>query len=358
MINYDADGFLSICIPTYNRSDRLIEVINELLKFEHPDFRVVITDNNSTDDTFEKVSSLADSRIVYICNGTNIGTYKNLIQAHINGVSKYNLLLIDKDKFNAKYLQLLINKLLELESDFEMARLLYTSDETDNIVVKRLDNLYERLTESSFVMHPSAFLFSNSFFKKNNQYFSHLLNLKDWAPLYPHNLILLNFIENINYLHISMPRSANPIDTFYFRSLSYKYSSSYRPLFAGKDRETLINEFTLHLYIIENQNLSNKLKIKYLTMLIKSFLTKVTISKRYALMDPLLCSYYNVEPLKLGLKAMIKEGFLFIFNINRLLNGKYRICYSVIAIKTLSSILIVVSYHYFKIIGKYLIYYL
>jgi glycosyltransferase involved in cell wall biosynthesis len=51
MINNETDGFLSVCIPTFNRSERLMEIVLELLTFEHPDFRIVITDNCSTDNT-------------------------------------------------------------------------------------------------------------------------------------------------------------------------------------------------------------------------------------------------------------------------------------------------------------------
>jgi hypothetical protein len=217
-----------------------------------------------------------------------------------------------------------------------MARLVYLNDEIDNVVTKELNDLSERINESILVMHPSAYLFSNNFKEKNKQYFNHLLKLNDWEPLWPHNLILLSQIENIKYLQIFMPSSANPIDKSYYMSLKSN-NSSYRPLFAGKDPDVLIKEFTLHLNIIDNLTLAKDFKNLILTKLTKAFLKKATILRRYALMDPLLCNYYGVETRKLGVIILLKDGMSFMISVDRLLKGKYRLIYSELIIKTLYS---------------------
>lgn len=64
---------LSICIPTYNRSEVLDETLNKL--FSHPEFdankiEVIVSDNCSTDNTAEVVSKYPLVR--YYCNSENV----------------------------------------------------------------------------------------------------------------------------------------------------------------------------------------------------------------------------------------------------------------------------------------------
>ena len=51
----DINPYLSICIPTYNRSEVLKESLMQLLKYEGDDIEVVISDNCSPDNTEEVV---------------------------------------------------------------------------------------------------------------------------------------------------------------------------------------------------------------------------------------------------------------------------------------------------------------
>lgn len=348
MINRETDGFLSICIPTYNRSDRLVVIVRELLSIEHQDFRIVITDNCSTDDTYNQIKSLSDPRIVYIKNDLNIGTYKNLIQAHVNGLSYYNLLLIDKDKFKAKYINLLYSNLLNLESEFEMGRLLYNNSDSTEVFLSNLNSLSDKIIETNVFAHPSGYLFSKNFLSKQHKFFEHLLNMENFEPLWPHNIILLAHINSIKYLQIIMPKDAEPIEPDYFLGLKTNYSNSFRPSFTAYDSNLLIKEFTLHLNILIKLTLSNKIKKLYLTKLTNSFLRKVTIQKKDALIDSLLNNYYGLEPQNFSFIAILKSGAFFIINIDRILNGKYKISYSKLIIQFFYSILFYYSYYYYK----------
>lgn len=64
---------LSICIPTYNRYDKLRPMLMQLLSCKRPDFEVVIQDNCSTDGTRNLKDDIKDSRVKLIENPSNIG---------------------------------------------------------------------------------------------------------------------------------------------------------------------------------------------------------------------------------------------------------------------------------------------
>ena len=69
---------VTIGIPTYNRaSGRLGEAIRGALAQTYPNIEIVISDNCSTDNTTEVVSSFNSEKIRYIRQETNIGPFPN-----------------------------------------------------------------------------------------------------------------------------------------------------------------------------------------------------------------------------------------------------------------------------------------
>ena len=69
---------VTIGIPTYNRSALLREAIESVLAQSHQEFRLLICDNASEDDTADLVTSLGDPRIDYRRWPTNIGMVGNV----------------------------------------------------------------------------------------------------------------------------------------------------------------------------------------------------------------------------------------------------------------------------------------
>ena len=88
---------LSICIPTYNRISELSELIDLLLTIERDDFEIVITDNQSTDNTRQVLLSYTDKRLRYCCNDEAIPALLNMIHSIYNGKGKYVLYCNDRD---------------------------------------------------------------------------------------------------------------------------------------------------------------------------------------------------------------------------------------------------------------------
>ncbi len=69
---------VSIIIPTYNRAKYLTKAIESALMQDYPNLEVIISDNNSTDETPEIVKKyFNDSRFKYFRNDENIGMVRN-----------------------------------------------------------------------------------------------------------------------------------------------------------------------------------------------------------------------------------------------------------------------------------------
>lgn len=89
--------FFSIIIPTYNRASDLQFAIYCILRQDFSDFEVVISDNCSTDNTKEIVSSMKDRRIRYFRNKRNIGAILNLRKAITYAYGDYVFFHSDDD---------------------------------------------------------------------------------------------------------------------------------------------------------------------------------------------------------------------------------------------------------------------
>lgn len=95
---------VTIGIPTYNRASLLRESIRSALSQSYGDFRLLICDNASDDDTQEVVTSFDDSRIEYVRSDTNVGMIGNFNRVIELADGDAVVLLSDDDVLYPEYL--------------------------------------------------------------------------------------------------------------------------------------------------------------------------------------------------------------------------------------------------------------
>jgi glycosyltransferase involved in cell wall biosynthesis len=91
------EPFFSILIPTKNRSEYLKYAINSVLNQTFNDFEIVISDNNSTDDTQKIVKGYKDKRLKYFNTEKDVLIADNWNNAFNNSECKYIILMGDDD---------------------------------------------------------------------------------------------------------------------------------------------------------------------------------------------------------------------------------------------------------------------
>ena len=100
---------LSICIPTYNRANRLENALKSAISNTFDNIEVIVSDNNSQDNTSEIVEKFKDKRIRYNKNETNIGANLNIIHTVEIAMGDYILFLSDEDLINENGLLAILN---------------------------------------------------------------------------------------------------------------------------------------------------------------------------------------------------------------------------------------------------------
>ncbi len=99
---------VSICIPTYNRPDLLERAIRSCLSQTYSQYEIIITDNSTNDASGGMVTKIADPRIRYYKNETNLGPFGNINRNAALATGKYVKFLMDDDLLKPKCLELMV----------------------------------------------------------------------------------------------------------------------------------------------------------------------------------------------------------------------------------------------------------
>jgi glycosyltransferase involved in cell wall biosynthesis len=87
----------SFCIATYRRPDRLRNALLAIAAQTIGDFEVVVSDNDPSGSSEKVVAEMADSRIRYFRNETNVGMVKNFNRALGHARGHFVVMITDDD---------------------------------------------------------------------------------------------------------------------------------------------------------------------------------------------------------------------------------------------------------------------
>jgi glycosyltransferase involved in cell wall biosynthesis len=95
-----SEPLVSVLMPSYNSGEYISTAIESVLNSTYTNFELIITDDNSTDNTFQvaKEFALKDNRIKLFRNETNYGDYGNRNKAASYAIGKY-IKYVDHDDY-------------------------------------------------------------------------------------------------------------------------------------------------------------------------------------------------------------------------------------------------------------------
>lgn len=102
---------LSICIPAYNRGDRLKQNLTSILSVNSDELEVVVVDNVSTENLEEICAGFQDPRISYYRNDEPVVAQTNWFRSIRLAKGQWAMLLMDRDLINGKGIPELIEEL-------------------------------------------------------------------------------------------------------------------------------------------------------------------------------------------------------------------------------------------------------
>jgi glycosyltransferase involved in cell wall biosynthesis len=166
------DMKVTVGIPTYNRSEMLKQAIESVLAQSFTDFRLLVSDNASEDDTAAVVRSFGDERIDYQRSARNIGAAANFRRLLDLADSDYLLILPDDDSLYPGYLQAAVDVLERfdnvglahcafdlIDDGSRVVRRMHPVATHAEVAVERGDEALERLMVSNWPLNFSSVLY-------------------------------------------------------------------------------------------------------------------------------------------------------------------------------------------------------
>lgn len=101
------EPWVSFCMTTYKRPEYLKNQLNSLLKQTFTNFLIIISDNDVEASGEKIVKEINDSRILYECNGENLGMVKSFNRSLFKATTEYVVMITDDDPVYPEMLQTL-----------------------------------------------------------------------------------------------------------------------------------------------------------------------------------------------------------------------------------------------------------
>lgn len=150
---------ISFCVPVYNKIELTKKIVDEILSCERKDIQVVISDNNSTDNTLEVLRQYNDSRLK-VCTNSIVGynpALANWYNALENGDGKFLYLVMSRDQLHAKSIDKLVDVCISAGDKVAVLYDLYGSKPFDDV----LENRYFFMKTK----HPTGYVFRRDYYR-------------------------------------------------------------------------------------------------------------------------------------------------------------------------------------------------
>ena len=105
---------VSIGMPVYNGGKYIQEAIESLISQTHRNIEIIISDNDSNDETADICIrySHMDSRIIYIKQEKNLGPWRNFEFVLLNSKSEFFMWAPADDTWNKNHIELCLDLLI------------------------------------------------------------------------------------------------------------------------------------------------------------------------------------------------------------------------------------------------------
>lgn len=156
---------LSICITSYNRGSLLKKNLEKMMSFSSDEIEFVVSDNASTDNTMELLSTIDDKRLNVYRNEENLGFTKNAICAAMRARGKYFLRMNDRDYLNPNVLPKVLEWVKEENADFYIVDDDYLKEVREKPVNKQL-SYKEKVYWLKKTRHPGEIIYRREMYKQ------------------------------------------------------------------------------------------------------------------------------------------------------------------------------------------------
>lgn len=302
---------LNVIIPTFNRYNLLLEILNEFSIEPIYGLLVSIHDSSNQKLPLDIEDYLTLDWIERFTYDSKLSGSQKYLHTFKVPRAKYNILLNDYDFFTSDTIKSLITHLRKI-SDFSIGKLIPFNKQI-KFSSKRVKNKHRIFSELLYAgSHPTGWIFSSDYLKYNSSLISELIQY-DGDFLYPHIQLILQSrnisgFVSFNYYETSSVKKKEYANLNSTKSKFLKKSSS----IPFVDSKRIGNEIA---YMIVS--LSNVQKYSIISPIIFDYLyygaIKVSLVKKKVFdQESIFHFHYNTLPINYTKQSLMKFTLLYI----------------------------------------------
>ncbi|MDD3138146.1 MAG: glycosyltransferase family A protein [Lachnospiraceae bacterium] len=282
---------MTFAIPTYNRPNKLEEILREILQYNEERIEIVLSDASTNRETYELVRRIDDSRIRYLVRNDMNST----IQLIENAIGKYFMFVLDKDKVIGKYIKTLI-EFLKSNNDILYGRCqLSFEPKRRGQKFEIIPKGYEGVKEIGYrIWHPTGF------FLHRQKCLNHIKReiLEGYTYFWYGEVAMLG--KGV-FCNIPLIKTEALKDAARVKSHSAANGKASQMFFAPDYQKKLFRDFMSNL-----SNLPLKKKYKRYIMVDIFFrqINAVTFQYKEIMSNKMLCAHYAIKPKKISNKEL------------------------------------------------------
>jgi glycosyltransferase involved in cell wall biosynthesis len=307
---------LSFCIPTYNNSNSLFRLVNDILSFDSLQIEVVVLNNGSSDNTLEILHNINDDRLSIFDNGINKGALFNMVNVLDKGEGEYLVYITDHDHVDSKKINQFIKFFIE-NPNISFGYCDYKQSETRSY--KIFHKGYEALSNLAYITrHPTGYFFKRKFWKdiKSVERFSDY----NFVDLFPLEFVFadLSLLGDGAIYSDNIFSPETGIRVVEHKSATTKGNSK-TAFFTPECRLKLALSFRKHIQTLKITTSQKN------NLILDSFYRELNYSVfnyRYILNNEKLCIHYHMDRREIGKFEMIGIAIRFIKKYYKNINTK------------------------------------
>ena len=292
----DKIPLLSICIPTRNGGDTVVNNVANILKCTDERFIIHVNNNSSTDDTLCRLQKIADGdkRLKITSNQSCVLAYENFNQVLTRAEAKYIYIIIDKETLNPNYI---VEFLDILEKEKPLFGYVNYSRRRKNKIIKHSAGLEAIKNISHFGnTHTTGFFYKKELYLSENDFLLKFTNGGNWWIT-----DLTSF--SLGFRHDAMTINI-PLNVFNYQDVLGGVSKSKftkeNLYFYGRQRCVDYKMF-LELALVKDSTIK---VLPIINALNKRYITLVTYLQKRYFKDKQRCAHYGAESRDVTIKEM------------------------------------------------------
>lgn len=284
---------VSFCIATFQRYEILKELLTEILSVNSDEFEVVVSDNCSTDGSFDKIKKIKDQRLKLFRNEKNLGMLGNFHSVLNHGTGYYLFYINDRDNVDSFKVKKLISILKQIDKEnVAFAKCVeYMNSEKDYQIFNAGKNAL--IEFSCEIAHPTGYIFRSDVWNKISKR-NKLFTNQAYGD-YPYTLVCAIMAKKYNgaliYGDICSVRRER-IDFSKIKSGFYEDRKDKRLWYSPEVQwRELIIAYKFLKKLLINENIIDELLYKRYT----TYLYRVVIQYKDILQHPSNTIHYDLE---------------------------------------------------------------